>query len=79
MSCPKRPYKLLGFINSFKDHVWEIEKVGVFMRWVCDEYTVIYRCPHCQLTQKRSFVSAEELMRKGYTVEELQELKGVEI
>lgn len=75
MSCPKRPYKyFFGLFSGFKEHEWQITDVGVFMRSCFDgDYVVKYKCPHCELTDKRSFVSGEELMRAGYTIEQLKE------
>lgn len=75
MSCPKRPYKILGLFNSYKPHEWKIEEVGVFMRGESDYFSVRYQCPHCELTQKRHFVTGEELMKEGYTIEQLHDFR----
>jgi hypothetical protein len=73
MSCPKNILnkKFLWWEwEEEGDHDYKITSITKFME--CSEHFVVgYKCSICGCIEKRHFVEMEELIREGFTAEQL--------
>ena len=81
MSCPVRKK---GDFLLWKEvipmpHEWKILEIGVHMAGVSDKFKVERECKHCGKWELQHFVEYEELIRLGYSKEELKEALRNEI
>lgn len=71
MSCTKNIKKLL-FWKWEGDHDYKINKFGRFMNARTNSYFVAqFECKNCGVQHTRHFVSENELLRNGITIEQI--------
>jgi len=75
MSCPIRPkvkrkFLLWTWMKS-QDHEWVVLNIGVHMAHVSNSFKVEKKCRHCNKWQMEHFVEHEELLRLGFTQDDI--------
>ncbi len=73
MSCFKNKKKILGIIPIEGDHKFKITSISRFVN-SSKHLIVDYQCSLCGARERSNFVETEELIRKGFSIETLDEI-----
>lgn len=77
--CPNAPIQSYLGMFTAQRHQWDILKIGVHMAGESDTFKIHKHCRHCGKFQVEHFVEHEELIRLGFSLEEIKVALRTEI